>query len=297
MTTIRTTIRALAALLLAGAAAAPALAATPVPSGKWSFVYTDAKGHPDRPVRVFTYRPRQCDTKCPILIALHGKGRAASAMRDYWELPADRHGFLVIAPEFSEKHWPKAALYNLGGVDGESDPRKWTYSVIERLFDEMRDGQADYKLFGHSAGAQFAHRMHLLLPDHRASVVVAANAGWYLMPEWRSDKAQAKFPYSMVDGPVAGEAAVRRALGRKLVVMVGANDTDPQHADLDRSDGAMKQGATRVDRGEAFFAAASGATRDLGMAGAWELHLVEGAAHESSKMVRAAADRLFGKGK
>ena len=55
------------ATVLAGdaTAALPALAATPVPSGKWSFVFTDAKGHADRPVRVYTYRPRQCDVDVP----------------------------------------------------------------------------------------------------------------------------------------------------------------------------------------------------------------------------------------
>lgn len=283
----------LAFAAIALAALVPAHAATPVPSGKWSFVYTDAH-HKDRPVRVFTYRPRQCDTKCPILIALHGKGRAASAMRDHWELPADRHGFLVIAPEFSEKHWPKAALYNLGGVEGESDPRKWTYSVVERLFDEMRDGQADYRLFGHSAGAQFAHRLHVLLPDHRASVVIAANAGWYLMPEWRGDKAKAKWPYSLADAPVAGEPLLRKALGRRLVLLLGTEDTRTDDPDLDRSEGAMKQGPNRFERGEAFFAAAGTATRDLGVSNAWELHWVEGVGHESGKMVRAASDRVFG---
>ena len=36
-----------------------ATAATPVPSGRWSFVFTDAKGRAARPSRVFTYRPKQ----------------------------------------------------------------------------------------------------------------------------------------------------------------------------------------------------------------------------------------------
>jgi hypothetical protein len=52
--------------------AAGAFAATPVPSGRWSFVFTDQKGRPDRPIRVFTYRPKQCDETCPIVIVLHG---------------------------------------------------------------------------------------------------------------------------------------------------------------------------------------------------------------------------------
>ena len=46
-------------------ASAATLAATAVPSGRWSFVFTDQKGRPDRPIRVFTYRPKACDATCP----------------------------------------------------------------------------------------------------------------------------------------------------------------------------------------------------------------------------------------
>ncbi|PWB65574.1 MAG: hypothetical protein C3F16_02620, partial [Betaproteobacteria bacterium] len=150
--------------VLMAAASVPAFAATPVPGGKWSFVFTDKRGQADRPLRVYTYRPRQCDSTCPMVFAMHGKGRKASAMRDNWELAADRFGFLVIAPEFSDKHWPAASDYNLGGVSDSKDRQKWAYSMIEHLFDEMRDGQKDYAIFGHSAGAQFVHRLLILLP-------------------------------------------------------------------------------------------------------------------------------------
>ena len=57
-----------------------ASAATPVPGGKWSWVWTDRAGM-NQPMRVYTYRPRACDTTCPILIALHGalRGQAAGS--------------------------------------------------------------------------------------------------------------------------------------------------------------------------------------------------------------------------
>src|SRR5213083_938444 len=99
-------VRALGIVLAAGMALS-SFAATPIPPGKWSFVWKDAKGRADRPMRVYTYRPRACDTTCPIVIVLHGPRRDASAYRDYWELPADRHRFLVVAPEFSQQNWPK----------------------------------------------------------------------------------------------------------------------------------------------------------------------------------------------
>ena len=50
----RWVVKALASVALAGAAMTTAVAATPVPSGKWSFVFTDKRGQADRPLRVYT---------------------------------------------------------------------------------------------------------------------------------------------------------------------------------------------------------------------------------------------------
>jgi poly(3-hydroxybutyrate) depolymerase len=179
----------LAALALWAAFIDAAPAATPVPSGRWSFVFTDAKGRPDRPIRVYTYRGRKCDSECPILFVMSGVKRNAYDYLAYWELAADRYSFIVIAPEFSNERWPKARAYSQGDVEENPNRERWAFSAIEHLFDEVRVTQKDYMIFGHSAGGQFVQRMAFLLPDNRASVMVAGNPGWYTWPEWRKDKA------------------------------------------------------------------------------------------------------------
>lgn len=274
--------------------ALPVLAATQIPPGKWSFVFTDAKGHADRPMRVYTYRPRGCDTRCPIVFVMHGVKRDASAYRDHWELMADNYNVLVVAPEFATRYWPKATAYDLGGVAGQPDREKWAYSAIEHLFDEVRDGQNGYAIFGHSAGGQFVQRMALFRPDNRASVMVAANPGWYAMPEWRKEKASHPYPYSLVESPV-GEAELKRALQRRFVLMLGEKDSDPDHENLNQSEGAKGQGASRVDRGEAFFKAATAAAGELGVKFAWELNEVPDTAHDGAAMSRIAAQMLYGR--
>jgi poly(3-hydroxybutyrate) depolymerase len=272
--------------------AAGAFAATPVPGGKWSWVWKDAKGNADRPMRVYTYRPRTCDSSCPIVIVLHGASRKASDYRDDWELSADRYKILVIAPEFSEEYWPQSEGYNLGGVGKEQNSEKWVFATIEHLFDEMRVDQASYALYGHGAGAQVAHRMALLRPDNRASAIVAADAGWYTMPEFRKEKATNPFPYSLVNSP-SGESALRKALARRMIVMVGEKD-DPNAEKLSKDEGAMKEGATRLDRAENFFKAATASAKDLGVKLAWDLVEVPGAP-DGRGMGKAGADALFKK--
>jgi hypothetical protein len=282
----------LAALLIA--ATLPAYAATPIPPGKWRFDFVDAKGRADRPIRVWTYRPRKCDTRCPIQFVMAGVKRNASEYRDFWELVADKYQILIVAPEFTRELWPKAAAYNLGDVAAQEDREKWSFSAIEHLFDEVRDGQTEYRIFGHSAGGQFVQRMALFRPDNRASVMVAANPGWYTMPEWRKDKGADSFPYSLV-GAKVGEAELRTALGRKLVLLLGENDNDPDDENLNQSSGAQKQGQTRVERGENFFKAATAAAQALGTPLKWELVEVPDTAHEGAAMSRFAADTIYGK--
>jgi hypothetical protein len=283
-----TILAAAAAVFAAGAASA----ATPVPPGKWSFVWKDEKGRADKPLRVYTYRPRACDTTCPIVFVMAGMKRNASAYRDYWELSADRYKVLVVAPEFSRENWPRAAAYNLGDIQAGAD--KSAFATVERLFDEVRDGQKSYVLFGHSAGGQFAHRMALLYPNNRASVIVAANPGWYTMPEWRKEKAADPFPYSMVNAP-SGVAELAQTLGKRVILLVGEKDDDPDDENLSKTDGAMKQGPTRLERGENFFKAATTAANDLGVKLAWELVEVPDVAHNGESMSRIAADTLYRK--
>jgi poly(3-hydroxybutyrate) depolymerase len=283
------------ALVLVAGVVAEAAAATPVPSGRWSFVYEDPKGRPDRPIRVYTFRARKCDSKCPILFLLSGEKRNAYDYLSFWDTTAERNNLILVAPEFSKDRWPKAAAYNLGDVAEQKASReKWAYSAIEHIFDEIRDGQKDYMIFGHSAGAQFVQRMALLRPDNRASVMVAANPGWFLMPEWRKDKAPNPYPYSLVESP-AGDADLRQALSKKVFLLVGENDNEPDAENLNQSAGAKKQGESRVDRGENFYKAATAAAQELGVKLGWQLIEVPDTAQDANAMSRAAADALFGK--
>src|SRR5258706_4491172 len=154
-------VAGLLAIAMLASIACASFAATPVPGGRWSYTFVDKKGRADRPIRIYTYRPRACDSTCPIVFVIAGQKRDAANYRDYWELLADHHKFMVIAPEFSKESWPKAAAYNLGDVAATDDREKWAYSAIEHIFDEMRVDQKDYRIFGHSAGAQFVQRMAL----------------------------------------------------------------------------------------------------------------------------------------
>jgi pimeloyl-ACP methyl ester carboxylesterase len=302
----RKLLAGLALSIVAMLGSLPAAAATPVPSGRWSFVFTDAKGRPDRPIRVFTYRAKQCDENCPIVIVLHGAKRDAYPYMKHWGAIADEHKLIVIGPQFEDRHWPKAAAYNEGDVKAQPGSEGWAFAAIEHIFDEVRVGQKDYVLFGHGAGAQLVQRMAIYRPDNRARVMIAANPGWYTMPEWRKDKVKQgdkeveraikdPFPHSMIDSP-AGEAEIRAGLQKRLVLVVNDKDPEPSDAEgLEKADLVRKQGDSRMDRAENFIKAATAASQELGVKLAWELMEAPDKAVDAWSVSEFAGNTIFGK--
>jgi hypothetical protein len=286
-------------MLLASAAS---FAATPVPSGRWSFVFTDQKGRPDRPIRVFTYRPAKCDSRCPILFVLHGAKRDAYPYMKDWASVADDHKVILIGPQFEDRHWPKSSAYNAGDVKEQPSREKWAFSAIEHIFDEINDGQKDYVIFGHGAGAQFVQRMAIYRPDNRARVLVAASPSWYTMPEWRKEKDKdgkerpfkEPFPYSMVESP-AGEAELKAALQKRLVIIVSEKDQAPDDEGSEKRGEVVKQGESRVDRAENFIKTATAAAQELGVPLAWELNEAPEKVNDLYSIGDYAARIVYGK--
>lgn len=291
---MRERVRTLAALLLV-CASAIARAATPIPEGEGRFEFVDAKGRPDRPIPVYTYRPAGCDAQCTMVIVMAGVDRNAADYRGYWKDSADRYKLVIVAPEFTKQAWPGAAAYNTGDIEAHpQDPSKWSFSAVEHLFDEVAEGRAGYVLFGHSAGGQFVQRMALFVPQARATMMVAANPGWYTMPVWRPGPNVHSYPYTLIGSP-ADEAQLKRALERPFTLMLGTRDANINDKSLNRSPAAQRQGLDRFSRGQAFFSTVRTAAEQTGAQLAWKLVEVPGVGHDGAAMSRAAADLLFGK--
>ena len=263
--------------------------------GAGSFVFVDRRGDAARKITVYTYLPKTVAAGAArIVFVMHGASKNADGYRDTWIEHADKYRFMVIAPLFDREQWGAGGYSYASAVgrDGKiHDESQWSFSVIEHLFDAIKDAtgnqSATYFIYGHSEGGQFVHRLVLLLPDARYARAVAANSGWYTMPAF-----DGRFPYGLGGSPVT-EATLKRSLGRDLVIMLGDRDTDPNHYQLRRSPQAMAQGAHRFERGQSYFKAARSRAEELQAAFGWTLRVVPGAAHENDKMSRPAAAVLM----
>lgn len=264
-----------------------------MPVGKSRFVFEDAAGDPSKRIPVYVYRPAGIDASTArIVFVMHGHGRNAEGYRETWIEPANHYGFIVVAPLFDAAQWPHGS-YASASVEGPNrdDPSRWSYSVVELLFDAIRRPLGDttprYDLYGHSEGAQFVHRLVLMLPNARYARAVAANADWYTMPRF-----DVRYPFGLEDSPV-DEGSLRASLGRDVVVLLGDRDIDPNHPELNRSREAEAQGANRFERGHAFFDAARRSAETLRTPFGWQLRVVHGAAHQNSRMSPPAAALLM----
>ncbi|MDP1588284.1 MAG: hypothetical protein Q8M07_11100 [Prosthecobacter sp.] len=199
---------------------APQSHAAPLAPGASSFeVQHDGKAIP-----VWYYLPEAARSDAPVLIVMHGVNRDADRYRDEWTPHAKKHGFILIAPEFSKEAFPGSDGYNLG-TEG-------AFQFIEPVFDAVKAATGNrserYHLYGHSAGAQFVHRFLYFVPQARV-----AKAGWWTMPDPEID-----FPYGL-RGSTVDAAALRAMLQRPLIVLLGTADTDEHHINLRRTPEAL----------------------------------------------------------
>jgi poly(3-hydroxybutyrate) depolymerase len=263
--------------------------------GKASLPWVDARGNPDRPLTLHTYRPHAWSPGRPVVVVQHGMLRNGADYRDFWANAADRFAVLVLAPELAAEHWPRHPAYNDGLVwddTGRARPReRWAYATPGRLVRRLRDegtlGEGPVHLFGHSAGGQFVHRLVATLGAAPFAATIAANAGWYTLPALDRPCPEGLGEIGLDD------AAVGRWLAWPLVVLAGDADTETEGDSLPGHDAARRQGPHRFARAKAFVAAGRDAADRRGVACGWRLVEVPGVGHDGAAMSVAAATWWF----
>ncbi len=266
-------------ILAAGAAAAE--------DSQWFF-----DGWEGPAINVRTFVPEHATESTPIVIVMHGGSRGAERYFNDWRLLGAEHDFIVVVPHFPVEDFPSSYEYNLGHVFVRGTSRlrpkeAWTFSAIELLFDEvvakLGGDQAEYTLFGHSAGSQFVHRFLYYMPDARVSRYLAANAGWYTMPDFDTG-----YPYGLEDAAISDER-LAAAFQKDVVILLGREDIDETDPDLRNTREARRQGKNRFVRGLTYFSVARTNAAKFGVDLQWRLAIVDGAGHVNGQMAPAAA--------
>lgn len=291
--------------------------------GQDSFWVPGGPGRERRRIQVSYFMPGRFTPGSPILLVLPGGSRNADKHLEAWIGPARRNNVLVAALGYPADDYNYAA-YQLGGVvrdlrirntmvwpDDEEDslsdapirreeitfepqPRSaWVFSDFDRIFGMIARAAGSrretYDLYGHSAGAQLAHRLALFRPNSGAARIVAANAGVYTLP-----KLDEPLIFGL-DGSGLTAADLRASFATRLTVLLGDADRKRRfEGRAQRSNEAELQGPDRFTRGQTFFDAAREEARRLHAPFRWSLRVAPGVGHDRDRMARAAARILYG---
>lgn len=266
-----------------------------VPVGEGEFRLIVKRG----PVNVFTYRPKSFTPNSPIWVVIHGQKRnvaehSAFDYYDAWAPLAEKAGALLLVPEFVEQSWPTSWQFQFGNVMTRSlKPVPWEdsgFAVVEMAFHKAvtmtGSHRQRFSIFGHGGGAQFVQRYVLHSGGRYIERAVAANPGWYMLPD-----DEYTYPYGVKETSIT-PATLRSAFATDFVLLLGQDDV--QTGGIMRNNEETRvQGATRFQRGHFYFDRATSDAKRMGARFAWHLREVPGAGHADEDMAPAAAEALM----
>ena len=273
---------------------------TPPLVGTGSFIYNQYDPFINKPIEVFYHVPENLNNDLPILISLHGAERNGSNHRNTLISKSNQLNFIVIVPQFSNDFFTGGDGYNLANIfiDGDNpspstlNPEdKWTFSVLDPIFNYVKNASTNtsnkYNLIGFSAGGQLAHRTFLFGNSIFRNTTVAMSSGWYTSLDDTID-----FSYGLSNSPFQNNELNIR-LSKQLIILVGANDNDPNAAGLRRNSIVDLQGLNRLDRANHFFTLANSIASNQNINCNWEKFIVPNAAHELSPISNYAINLLY----
>jgi len=268
-------------------------AADKLPEGAARIVFVDQLGNADKPLTLWTFTPKKLNARSPIVIVLHGLRRNGQQYRDQWIEHAEKRNFLLVVPEFAESSYPNDA-YQRGNMFDQAgrpvDQAKWAFTAIEHVFDHIKhlagNTSERYFLYGHSAGGQVVQRLVLFLPNARYQRAIAANPGFYTMPD------DGAYPYGL-RGTMANDKTPKESFRRDFVLLLGERDTNRDDPNLRKTPEADAQGLNRFERGQNYFRICGDKARALATEFSWRKRTVPGAGHSDQQMSNATAAILF----
>ena len=254
---------------------------------KTTFAYWDK---PD--VEILYITPNAINEDTEVIFVIHGNSRNADDYLSAWIPLVQNKNVIIAAPNFDKKNFRYFFLLESAESNGTINERSDSYinTSISLFFNYFKSRFAlnanTYKMFGHSAGAQFTHRYMLLSNDQRISDTVIANAGWYTFLNGE------QYPYGIKDTPIEiSSSHIRWFMSNKTSLLIGSIDTSLKN--VNSSAGAQKQGITRVDRADNYFKSLIDISDKKEIPFRWSYKVINNVGHDYQKMTPIAASILL----
>jgi poly(3-hydroxybutyrate) depolymerase len=236
----------------------------------------------------FVYVPGTGGSESPLFVTVHGIARNAEAQASLFAPYAEAAGAVLVAPTFAPERFPDYQRLGRAGKGARADEA--LQSIVEEAAWLTGAASAQIYLFGHSGGAQFAHRYAMAHPERVARVAVAS-AGWYTFPTPKR-----RFPYGLRPNSDLPGVLLdpERFLRVPIAVLVGEEDgTDDNLRHTARLD--EEQGATRVERAHRWVVAMQEAAATYRLPPKVTIEKVAGNDHSFEQFMKRGrlGDRVF----
>jgi pimeloyl-ACP methyl ester carboxylesterase len=206
-----------------------------------------------------------------VLVAVHGVSREWRELSRHLASHCIGANTALVIPRFSRSGYRGYQRLEAGRKNLTSDIA--LLKVLDDVAERFGTGRIDeFRLFGYSGGAQFAHRFSLLHPDLVKRQALAAS-GFYTMPD-----ANASFPFGLGEGC---RFSTLDSEGLTLPTKVFVGDLDVQRDPQLRTGRALdrQQGLNRLERAQRFVVAVRTFTAARGLAPDCSLEILRGCDH------------------
>ncbi|MCD8261918.1 MAG: hypothetical protein LUD15_10895 [Bacteroides sp.] len=232
-------------------------------------------------------------TDLPIIFIFPGTSRNADDYLQGWLKSYRDKKEIVIALEFPAQYY-STSEYIEGNMFRNNQPvseEEWSYFMIEPLFLYIKQKTGNttttYNMFGHSAGAQFVHRFVTFKQNTNLHKAIAANAGWYTVPN-----TSIAYPYGLKDSGYSDKTTLIHLFASQLIVALGDEDIYDDSS-LRHTAEADTQGLYRYARGEHYYSESERISTENNFTLNWKKIIVKGVGHDFSGIMEQTGGQLF----
>jgi len=231
--------------------------------------------------KYFLYVPRDLRPDSPLLVSVHGISRNARQHVEAFTRVADRQGVVVLAPVFTDYRYGDYQRLGRRGRGSRADLA--LQRLTSHVIFEWQLASAKFYLYGHSGGAQFAHRYAMAYPHDVAALGLSA-AGWYTLPD-----PDLSYPYGIRPTSDSYGLTLDPAefLQIPACVFVGEDDINRDGAFNTSDKLDSMQGRNRIERAANWVEAMNRAASALGYPTHYSLHMLPDADHSFEELVDA----------
>ena len=245
-------------------------------------------------VELFYALPEEINNQTQVLFIIHGGARDSEKYLDIWKKFTEHKNIILVAPEFKRADYEDYEYLNISDDYGVlnknlNEHLHNSLSIFFSFFKSKYNLEIDtYKLYGHSGGAQFVHRLLLFSDYDNVSSAVIAGAGSYTFLN------NENYPYGLKESNHLSDKKIKRYLSQRVTFLIGNKDIKKfESSKKNNIQGKAMQGNNRFEVGINYFNNLITVSERQKIPLRWKFQIAKGVAHDNEKMSLLASEILL----